>query len=128
MFVIEAGKGRRSWISGIFEDEEQANEFIRKLPSEMKLIKRKVPLQGIQYPFYIIEEGLEFIYLNHLQIGEILDGITKVEDDDRVYFNLYYITQDFEPKIPGSDYMGAIKHLHIDNSFLNSYATYGKDL
>ncbi|MGN7764872.1 hypothetical protein [Paenibacillus sp. 22594] len=68
MFVIEAGKGRRSWISGIFED------------------------------------------------------------DDRVYFNLYYITQDFEPKIPGSDYMGANKHLHIDNSFLNSYATYGKDL
>ncbi|MHA6533922.1 hypothetical protein [Paenibacillus sp. BAC0078] len=55
MFVIEVREERRSWISGIFEDEVEADVYMRQIPSELSSIQRKVPLHEIQYPFYMIE-------------------------------------------------------------------------
>jgi hypothetical protein len=41
------------------------------------------------------------------------------------YINIYQITKDFDPEKPGKDYIGILKHLHVDNEYLERYGKFG---
>lgn len=128
MFIIEANKDRNSWISGIFKDEELTKKYMGLIPEELLRYQRIKTLETVKYPFYIIEEENEFKYINNEEVEEIIKSIVVKENEDHVYFNLYFITKDYQPKKPGTDNMGMINHLHIDNRFLEFYEEYGKDI
>ncbi|SEU33026.1 hypothetical protein [Paenibacillus sp. NFR01] len=128
MFIIEANNDRNSWISGIFKDEELTKKYIEIIPEELLRNQRIKTLETIEYPFYIIEIGDKFYYINNEEIEEKIKSIVVEEDKEHVYFNLYFIPKDYQPKDPGTDNMGMINHVHIDNRFLEYYKEYGKDI
>ena len=63
-----------------------------------------------------------------MDIEKILDGIKLIEDEAHIYVNLYFINKDFRPLKTGTDNMGLMNHLHINNEFLKFYKEYGRDL
>ncbi|MFB6364331.1 hypothetical protein ACFCP7_09735 [Paenibacillus elgii] len=128
MYIIEAHNNIMAWISGIFQDEEAAMQYSDSIPDELKDYQRIISISTLNYPFYIVEEGKTFRYLNHVDVEGLLDNINKLDDEDYVYFNLYFITEDYRPRKPGTDYMGILNHLHINNGFLEHYQAYGNDL
>ncbi|MNO08305.1 hypothetical protein D3C81_2308860 [compost metagenome] len=58
---------------------------------------------------------------------EEINNIELVHDSDEVYFNIYTINADYQPKNPGTDYMGILNHDHIDNDFLDWYRNEGDE-
>ncbi|WP_409344808.1 hypothetical protein [Paenibacillus sp. MBLB4367] len=128
MFIIEAYNGKRTWISGILLDEGAAKEYFNLIPEDLRNFQTTISISTLSYPFYIIEERKTFRYLNRADVEGLFDSISRLDDDDHVYFNLYFITQDYRHSDPGVDYMGILNHMHIDNRFLKLYQRYGKDL
>ncbi|MGR6542670.1 hypothetical protein [Paenibacillus tundrae] len=55
MFIIVASKGMRSWISGIFDNETTAEQYIDTIPDELKEFQQRIVLSDLNYPFYIVE-------------------------------------------------------------------------
>jgi hypothetical protein len=128
MFIIEARKDKRTWISGILQDEDEAKEYFNLIPDNQRGYQSIVSVCLIEYPFYIVEETTTFTYLNLSDVVDLLNNISKMDDDDHVYFNLYFIIQDYRHSKPGVDYMGSLSHIHIDNQFLELYQQYGQNL
>jgi hypothetical protein len=128
MFIIEAHNGKRAWISGILQDEAAAKDYFNAIPEDLRKFQSINSVSTLSYPFYIVEERKTFRYLNQADVEGLFDNISKLDDENHVYFNLYFITQDFRHSEPGIDYMGTLNHMHIDNRFLKLYQRYGKDL
>ncbi|WP_079913011.1 hypothetical protein [Paenibacillus sp. 32352] len=128
MFIIEAHNGSRTWISGILRDEEAAKDYFNSIPEDLRKFQSIISVSKLSYPFYIVEERKSFRYVNRADVEGLFDRISKLDDEDHVYFNLYFITQDYRHSEPGVDYMGILNHIHIDNRFLKNYQRYGIDL
>jgi hypothetical protein len=124
VFVIEAKRGNLRWISGVFKDDADATRFLERIPDELAEHQRlyEVPLKS--YPVFIIEEK-RFELASEAAVAERLAAIKEVADDLYVYFNIYRLTEDYEPDPPGSDYMGELEHYHVDNRFLADYRVHG---
>lgn len=128
LYIVESNDNGRVWVSGIFEDESIALKYLNSITAEnMRGRHRIEQADALSFPFYIIEEKRSFTYLNQSETLKRLDDIVQVEDDDHVYFNLYYITQCYQPPEPGIDYMGSLNHVHIDNRLLEWYQQDGLD-
>ncbi|GMK39055.1 hypothetical protein PCCS19_21090 [Paenibacillus sp. CCS19] len=128
MFIIEAHNGSRTWISGILQDEEAAKDYFNSIPEDLKKFQSIISVSTLSYPFYIVEGRKSFRYLNRADVEGLFDRISKLDDEDHVYFNLYFIIQDYRHSEPGLDNMGILNHMHIDNRFLMNYQRYGMDL
>ncbi|MCL6603646.1 MAG: hypothetical protein K6T94_12280 [Paenibacillus sp.] len=129
IYIIEVSHGQKKWISGIFEEQQAALKYYDAIPGDLKEYQSVTLTTSLSYPFYIVEEGPHFTYLDYYKdLEELLNHINIIEDQDHVYFNLYYIAKDYIPKKPGTDYMGILNHLHIDNHFLEHYKVQGRDL
>ncbi|PYI54265.1 hypothetical protein [Paenibacillus flagellatus] len=124
MYIYEARNEAGLWISGIFQRAEDAKTYDDTIPDELKPFHALIERTGLQYPFYIIENG-GFAYTDRLGAIEALDRIEPRADDDTVYFNLYYVRTDYKPSKPGADQMGLLSHLHIDNGFVRHYKRQG---
>lgn len=127
MFIIEAHNDNDRWISGVFEDEEKAKEYIKLIPEILFRYQQFKTVSKVKYPFYIIEVGKEFRYVSSEEIEGEIQNIVAKDDVDYVYFNLYFIRGDYQPKKPGTDYMGILNHIHVDNRFLDFYKHHGMD-
>ncbi|MCU6792352.1 hypothetical protein OB236_09450 [Paenibacillus sp. WQ 127069] len=126
MFIISASKEKSRWVSGIFKEEENALQFINSIPEDLKEYQQLIKLENLEYPFYIKEKnGFEFV--NKDEVIRIFDDIEVSQDEKIVYFNIYTIKTDYQPKKPGTDYMGILSHDHITNDFLEWYKKEGID-
>ncbi|GFN34132.1 hypothetical protein PCURB6_43920 [Paenibacillus curdlanolyticus] len=57
-----------------------------------------------------------------------LTQIEIVNDSDWIYFNIYTITsEDYQSRLPGTDYMGILMHDHINNDFMEWYRNEGEE-
>jgi len=126
MYIIEARDDHNSWISGIFEQDFRALTFLDAIPINVKEVQKLIHVD-LFYPFYIIEKDRTFKYLNTNEMIQELNAIEVVNDSDKVYFNIYTINSDYEPKNPGTDYMGILNHDHIDNNFIDRYKNEGEE-
>lgn len=120
MNYIEAVKDNRKWISGIFLKDVDAQNYFQLIPEDIRdnqLIK-SVNLE--KYPVYLVEAE-EFYFVDLKGIREAIDKIKLIPDFEYAYINIYEITEDFAPEKPGKDYMGILKHVHVDNEYLARY-------
>jgi hypothetical protein len=128
MYVIEVNDNRWKWISGIFKEIQEFEEYYNQIPKDLQSSQTIKKLNITEYPFYIVEKQDGFTYLNKNDFLEMLNNIEmKVENEHIVYFNFYYIESDYQPKKSGTDYMGILKHDHVTNDFLVFYKRDGEN-
>lgn len=125
MFVILAKRGMFKWVSGIFQHEETAQEFMTLIPEELKQFQQVHHIAGLSYPFYICEDAT-FQFMTRKEMEILLDSTPFAEDEDVVHYNLYLIKEDCAPKRPGRDYMGILRHEHVTDQFLEMYRQEGQ--
>ncbi|MFX3647836.1 MAG: hypothetical protein ACE3K2_28520 [Paenibacillus sp.] len=126
MFIIVGTKGNLKWISGVFQAEDVAKQYMDLIPDELKVYQEFIQIENITYPFYIIErqESL-FRFLGKDEVISLFDHTEVSEDEDEVHFNIYTVDSDYRPKKPGTDYMGALRHDHVTNEFIEMYREEG---
>ncbi|KAA8746935.1 hypothetical protein [Paenibacillus sp. UASWS1643] len=126
MFIIVANKGKLKWISGVFQAEEVARQYMDLIPDELKVYHEFIQIENITYPFYIIErQESPFRFLDKDEVISLFDHTDISEDEDEVHFNIYTVDSDYRPKKPGTDYMGALRHDHVTNESIEMYREEG---
>ena len=105
------------WISGIFKEHKEAQEYFalsKDNHEEFNVAMREIPAQD--YPIMFIENyGNDFIYVTPEELAEKLLAFEKIEDEDHAYCNYYIFRKDYRAPIPGEDYLGATEHYHVSN-------------
>ncbi|NLL66204.1 MAG: hypothetical protein GX236_00695 [Clostridiaceae bacterium] len=121
MYIIEAVKGDWKWISGVFMEEQKSHEFFEMIPDDLKPYQRLYEIPHKEYPVYIVEkDGFSFVSKDEL-IRKL--KLTEISDrEESVYFNYYYITEDYWPEKPGRDHMGSLYHEHVTNDYLKEFS------
>ncbi|MFL0372973.1 hypothetical protein ACH0BY_03575 [Paenibacillus amylolyticus] len=128
MFIIIATKGNWKWISGVFQAEEEARQYMDLIPDELKAYQEFIQIENITYPFYIIErQASPFRFLDKDEVISLFDHTDISGDEDEVHFNIYTVDSDYRPKKPGTDYMGALRHDHVTNEFIEMYRKEGTE-
>ncbi|WP_339169181.1 hypothetical protein MKX75_07865 [Paenibacillus sp. FSL R5-0341] len=126
MFIIVATKGDLKWVSGVFQAEDVARQYMDLIPEELKEYQEIIQVENITYPFYIIErQESPFRFLGKAEVISLFDHTDISEDEDEVHFNIYTIDFDYRPKKPGTDYMGTLRHDHVTNDFIERYREEG---
>lgn len=113
-----------NWISGVFQAEDVAGQYMNLIPDELKGYQSLIQVENITYPFYIIERQ-DFQFLSRNEVMTLFDHTDVSEDEDEVHFNIYTIDSDYRPKKPGTDYMGILRHDHVTNDFIEMYQEEG---
>ncbi len=124
MFYIEAHKGKKKWISGIFLNRQDAVKYFNSIPSKLKTYQELKEAPFDKYPVYILE-SFEFTFTSIAGVHEAIKAIVPIFDDNATYMNIYRITNDYKPPENGTDYMGNLSHDHVSNDFLEHYGKTG---
>ncbi|MNC47293.1 hypothetical protein D3C75_963460 [compost metagenome] len=126
VYIVKALNGKYQWISGIFKEEKEVQKYLEIIPTDLKNYQKLIDLNIDNYPFYIIESENEFEYLVVDELIKKIDGIELIDDENKVYFNIYLIDSDYKPNKAGTDYMGIIRHDYVTNDFIEWYKKKGK--
>ena len=126
MNYIEAVRNNRKWISGIFLKEKDAENYFQLIPEDIRDGQRIKSANFENYPVYLVEAE-EFWFADLKGIHEAINKIRVIQDFEYIYINIYEIKKDFIPEKPGTDYMGMLKHTHVNNQYLERYRKFGKD-
>ena len=121
MFVVQAVDGRRRWISGVFGSRAVAEEYLALIPQDHRPKHTVTDLGPLTYPLYVCEDDQGFRFLTEIEaIAELKRYARDLrqEDEDWCHVNLYRIPADWQPLQPGTDYMGALPHHHVNNFIL----------
>jgi hypothetical protein len=124
-------KKKWSSVTGVFNKQEDAVAFWESMSPEMRQINEPIEIDAnLHYPFYVVEfvddvnrtNGFEYLTLDGVE-AELRD--IQQTPGDQIYFTVYEVLEDWKgnPKYPGGDYMGALKHWHVDNAFLQTHGT-----
>lgn len=126
MFIIVATKGNLKWVSGVFQAEDVARQYMDLIPDELKVYHEFIQLENLTYPFYIIErQESPFRFLGKDEMISLFDKTDVSEDEDEVHFNIYTIDSDYRSNKPGTDYMGTLRHDHVTNESIEMYREEG---
>jgi hypothetical protein len=112
--IVHNTSSDRRWISGVFKDRNKAIAYLESIPPEIKppeLLEFAIDL----YPVYLLEaKGIEFTFYEEADLNAYINTLTLHDDDDWWYGNIYRFEQDWQPpRLPGTDYMGDIRHTHL---------------
>jgi hypothetical protein len=113
MYAIVHEHSLTSWISGIFQDREQASAYLATIAVELQPQLLEFPIDC--YPVYLLEIGRKFTYNREADIITFVSELTLQDDEDWCYGNIYYVDRDWQSRHAGKDYMGIIPHIHLDN-------------
>ncbi|WP_339188835.1 hypothetical protein MKX33_02675 [Paenibacillus sp. FSL R5-0490] len=126
MIIIVATKGSSKWVSGVFQAEDVARQYMDLIPEELKEYQKFIQIENITYPFYIIErQDSPFRFLGKDEVISLFDKTDVSEDEDEVHFNIYTIDSDYRSNKPGTDYMGILRHDHVTNESIEMYREEG---
>ncbi|WP_458125914.1 hypothetical protein [Paenibacillus sp. Z3-2] len=125
MFIMVATRNLK-WVSGVFQAEDVARQYMDLIPDELKAYQEFIQIENITYPFYVIErQESPFRFLGKDGVIALFDKTDVSEDEDEVHFNIYSIDSDYRPKKPGTDYMGILRHAHVTNELIERYREEG---
>ena len=126
MFLVTCKQGNHSWVSGVFRKHADALAYVEEVPDELRALQSIVEAPLPEYPVYLLETD-GFVLHSATSLGEFLAGIPRVDDEDWCYCNVYRLVEDWRPDRAGTDFMGAIRHVHIENDHLDQVGAAGVD-
>jgi hypothetical protein len=111
----------RPYISGVFRDQTTANAYVAVLNIKKGVVVQEFEsLSSLSYPLYLFEAtGAAFVLDSAAEITAMLMQLPRQTNDEWCYGNVYQINHDWQPPRAGSDAMGMLPHVHIDNHNLN---------
>ncbi|WP_144424445.1 hypothetical protein [Paenibacillus xylanivorans] len=101
---------------------------MEQIHEELKEYQSLIHVEGMSYPFYIIESQGYFQFLTKDEVIGLFNHTDVSEDEDEVHFNIYTVDSDYRPKKPGTDYMGMLHHDHVTNEFIAKYKEEGTEI
>ena len=122
MFIIKAQRDKQRWISGIFTLRQSADDYFALIPDEVRHRHSIIEVEGLTYPFYIIEDTEGFRFLSESEAYDVFvhpSNPLKKHEGDSTYAILFRIEKDWVPKKPGWDYMGLLPHEHVTDATLD---------
>jgi hypothetical protein len=128
MFVVQVVDGSRRWISGVFTSKAATDAYLALIPGEARAKQSVIDLPELSYPLYICEDEKGFRFLTEAEVATELKkyaGELRRDDEGWCYTNLYRVADDWQPKRPGTDYMGALPHHHVTNFTLQCVEQHG---
>lgn len=127
MDYVEVVRENRKWISGVFLQSKDAENYFQLIPEGIKNYGRIKSVNFDRYPVYLVESE-EFYFVDLKGLHQAIIKIEILPNFKYIYINIYEITEDFVPKKPGTDYMGILKHAHVNNEYLERYQKFGGKL
>lgn len=138
MFLWETIEKRAS-ITGVFRRYEEACEFWDSMSNENQKRNEGLKHEIEHYPFYIVEFEIPseqqkifngsvngFHFCTETDVVQELKEIERRKlEEGESYLTIYAISGDWEgnPNNPGTDYMGALPHTHVDDAFLDTHGS-----
>jgi hypothetical protein len=121
MFIIQAERDGRQWVSGIFAERDSADGYMALIPDEARHRHSITRVEGLSYPFYIIEDEVGFRFLSESGACDALmhHSVPPEGEGHSVNAILYRVDNDWRPPTAGRDYMGALPHHHVAGDTLD---------
>ena len=119
------------WISGIFKDELNAQQYYNGISSSREekksLVIKQIPIES--FPFYMVRGSFGFEFFSSLEETENFLRNFKAEKEkggtDEI-FNLYYIERDISNKsMLGGDCLALSEHFMVDANTLSDICEQG---
>ena len=127
MFLVSCERAGRRWVSGVFRTRADAVSYVNEVPGELRAIQRIVEASPTEYPTYLVEGENGFVLHSPASLADLMADVQRVSDDEWCYFNVYRLTEDWRPPQAGTDYMGIIRHVHVENHHLDRARAGGID-
>ncbi len=118
VFMVEAYRGDRRWISGFFRTRLAAQQYLDKVPASPSTVQTIRDVGPLTYPFFVAELEWKFEALNGQGVQDLAREISVRRSEFPGHFNLYRIVNDWSPARPGADYMGELPHVHVEEAEL----------
>jgi hypothetical protein len=111
--IVHNTSSDRRWISGVFQDRNNAITYLESTPPDIKPSDlREFAIDC--YPVYLLEaKGIEFTLYEEADFNEYINTLKLQDDNDYFYGNVYYLEEDWKSSRAGTDWMGAIRHTHL---------------
>jgi hypothetical protein len=111
--IVHNTSNDRRWISGIFQDRNNAIAYIESIPPEIKPPELREFIIDC-YPVYLLEaKGIEFTLYKEADLNAYINTLKLQDDNDYWYCNIYRLEEDWQSPRPGTDWMGEIRHTHL---------------
>lgn len=116
----------KGWVSGVFEHELAARDYLQDIPEAMRTQHVLRRLDDLHYPVYLVEDSAGFRFMREEAALDEIRTRTPTADDDDCRMTLYCIDHDYRPRVAGEDEMGRLAHQHIDNELLTRVRREGR--
>jgi len=117
--VICQSEWGHEYIAALCDSEKMATEYANKI-TDPNITTEVGMINSDTYPVHFIEEakgGFTFLS-NEAQVQERIKKIKKIKNFDDCYFTHYTIVNEYFAHPVGTDQMGELDHIHIDNSYI----------
>ena len=119
MYIIESGKDKLKWFSGVYLSEEKAENHYKFIKNDRYFPHQIKEIELSSYPIYVIDTSNSlFQYFNKKQLVSYFDNFQFLKDDDYVYEKLYTINKDYASIDASGDTMFTLKPISITNGFI----------
>lgn len=104
---------------GVFKEEQEAKNYMASLPPANECRLQTFP--EFHYPLYLIEKDFKkaaAIPISREDLAREMAKVSRVDDEDHVYFNYYRFVEDYRGIVPGERYWTMTDHHHVDNDMI----------
>ncbi|PJD97292.1 MAG: hypothetical protein CK425_04025 [Parachlamydia sp.] len=117
--IIERSKNKpeHCWISGVFINHDDAQEYLSTLPSRPAEIQELREIAAQEYPVMFVHDFdiHDCLYVTLDELTDKLLAFDKVEDEDHEYCKYYIFQKDYRGFSAEEKYYAWANHQHVDN-------------
>lgn len=127
MICAVLSDGPQPYLAGIFSSSHEMTAFLGQVPATLRPHLRTQVLPHRELPCFAIEEGRELRIVDADQLAHTLQGweAGAQRRDGEIFGNVYWLPTSWTPPRPGTDYMGAIVHVHVDTGLIDAFVQGG---
>ena len=122
VYIVESYAKNIAIIDAVYATEQQADARAARLEAEAGIDHFAVHCYPFgEFPVYAIEEARGFFrYGIQADIKKFLSDLVRFPSPDHEYCNIHVLDRQWEAPTPGKDSMGLLRHIHVDNAYLDA--------
>lgn len=111
------------WLSGVFTDKREAQAYVDKMPMVLRSTQNIFRFSDLEFPLYLIESPYLMKFVNAKKLKKFLKSMRDHKKFKQC--TIYKLEAPWQPSIPGTDEMGKLYHVHIDEEELECFMRSG---
>ena len=112
----------RPFLAAMFDAAEPLGAWMGTVPDELRagLETRTAPDHG--FPVFLLEATDGLTWASEAELSARLSSWSlETHDAEWVYGNLYFVAGPWFPRLPGTDAMGLLPHIHVEAGHLECF-------